>query len=80
MAEKVNIIPLKKEILEKHGIYNPPSVLRQWKSNGKFPQIFLKIGGRVHIDLDEFNKIIEEAKRERDERVARFKKNEEILL
>lgn len=72
MNKKIRIIPLRKELLEENGIFNTVKVLRKWKYTGVYPQIFLKFGGRIHIDLEEWDKIIEEAKRERDERVAMF--------
>ena len=35
------------------------STLRKWKSMGKYPQIFIKLGGAVFIDLDALEEVIE---------------------
>ena len=34
--------------------------LRNWRYNGKYPQIFIKLGGKVFVDLGELAKIITE--------------------
>jgi hypothetical protein len=31
--------------------------LRNWRSKGMYPQIFVKLGGKVFVDLDELAKI-----------------------
>lgn len=36
--------------------------LRNWRCSGKYPQLFRKVGGKVFIDLEEFDKIIEQDK------------------
>jgi hypothetical protein len=36
--------------------------LRNWRSQGIYPQLFIKIGGKVFIDLDEFENIIQAQK------------------
>ena len=66
----MNIIPLKPLLLKEYGIFNSPAVLRKWKCEGKFPEIFLKIGGRLFIDLDKWQEVVNEAKLQRDERVT----------
>ena len=54
-----NIVPIKKV-----GDYIPfaPKTLRNWRSCGKYPQIFVKIGGRVFVDLKELQDLIEAQK------------------
>lgn len=32
--------------------------LRNWRYKGIYPQIFLKLGGKVFVDLDELAKIV----------------------
>jgi len=32
--------------------------LRNWRYNGKYPQIFVKLGGKVFVDLKELAAII----------------------
>ncbi len=36
--------------------------LRNWRSQGIYPQLFIKIGGKVFVDLDEFRNIIKAQK------------------
>ena len=36
--------------------------LRNWRSKRWYPNIWLKLGGKVFIDIDELSKIIEEQK------------------
>lgn len=36
--------------------------LRNWRSTGLYPQLFIKIGGKVFIDLGEFENIIKAQK------------------
>ena len=33
--------------------------LRNWRAQGRYPQIFVKLGGKVFINLEEVVKIIE---------------------
>lgn len=33
--------------------------LRNWRAQGKYPQIFVKLGGRVFVNLEEIAMIIE---------------------
>ena len=42
-------VPTKIPIAEK--------TLRNWRSKGTYPQIFVKLGGKVFVDLDELAKI-----------------------
>lgn len=70
----MNMIPLKKDILEKHGIFHTPSTLRKWHHLGQNAALFLKIGNRLYIDLREWNKLIEEAYRKRTERIQRLER------
>jgi hypothetical protein len=43
-------VPTKIPIAEK--------TLRNWRYNGTYPQIFIKIGGKVFVDMGELAKII----------------------
>jgi len=36
--------------------------LRNWRCQGIYPQIFVKLGGKVFVDLSEFEKIIQRQK------------------
>jgi len=35
---------------------------RNWRSRGVYPQIFVKLGGCLRVDLSEFVKVIEKQK------------------
>jgi hypothetical protein len=43
------------------------STLRKWKSVGKYPQMFIKLGGAVFIDLDALEEVIEAGRLKGDE-------------
>lgn len=32
--------------------------LRNWRSRGMYPQLFIKLGGKVFVDLNEFAKLV----------------------
>lgn len=36
--------------------------LYKWQHTGKFPGLFVKIGGRLFVDEDVFNRIIEQGR------------------
>ena len=69
-TEKIfeNIIPIAKAP-EKLSIAE--KTLRNWRSQGLYPQIFVKLGGKVFIDLGEFAKIIQAQK---EKAIARAKR------
>ncbi len=50
-----NIIPIAKA---PERISIAEKTLRNWRSQGLYPQIFVKLGGKVFIDLGEFAKIV----------------------
>jgi len=59
MTQKANIVPIK----DAPGrIPFAEKTLRNWKSQGVYPQLFIKVSGKVFIDLDEFDKIIQAEK------------------
>ena len=33
--------------------------LRNWRAQGRYPQIFVKLGGRVFVNMEEFALIVE---------------------
>jgi len=45
--------------------------LRNWRCQGRYPQLFVKIGGKVFIDLGEFKNIVQEQKRKAAEAALR---------
>lgn len=52
-----NIIPIA-DVSKKIPIAE--KTLRNWRYQGIYPQIFLKLGGKVFVDLEELAKIITE--------------------
>ncbi len=71
---KTNLIPVSKESeLKANGIYLKPTTLRKWHHLGRNPNLFLKICSRLHIDMDEWNKIIQKANDERSDRITELK-------
>jgi len=54
-------VPTKIPIAEK--------TLRNWRYKGMYPQIFVKLGGKVFVDLDELAKI-KTAQQEKAKRIA----------
>jgi hypothetical protein len=36
--------------------------LRNWRNQGNYPQLFVKFGGKVFVDLKEAEKMLEEQK------------------
>lgn len=47
-------VPTKIPIAEK--------TLRNWRYKGIYPQIFLKLGGKVFVDLDELERLVKRQK------------------
>ena len=54
------------EELRKHGLCVTPGTLRIWKHHGKYISdgLFLKIGGRLYVDLDTWEEILKKKQRE----------------
>lgn len=64
-----NLIPIK-EAPEK--LPFAEKTLRNWRSQGVYPQMFVKLGGKVFIDLDELDKIIQAQKDKAIEQAKRL--------
>jgi hypothetical protein len=45
--------------------------LRNWRCQGRFPNLFVKIGGKVFVDLLEFENIIRDQKKKAAELVRK---------
>ncbi|WP_419656045.1 hypothetical protein [Desulfosarcina variabilis] len=43
-------------------IHIAEKTLRNWRSQGLYPQIFVKLGGKVFIDIGEIEKILQDQK------------------
>ncbi len=48
--------------LKAAGIPFKPSTLYAWKWAGKYKQIFRKIGGKLFVDVDEFERLVNNSK------------------
>ncbi|QTA78827.1 Uncharacterized protein dnl_10670 [Desulfonema limicola] len=46
--------------------------LRNWRSQGIYPQLFIKLGGKVFVDLGELAKIVTLQKEEAVEKMKRL--------
>jgi len=46
--------------------------LRNWRAKGMYPCLFIKLGGKVFVDLGEFEKIIEFQKKNALEQARRL--------
>ena len=64
--------PLK--IKEVYGIKITLSTLRDWRRKGKYPRIFIKIGGRIFVDIDQFNEYISNSQQENEEKIKKIEK------
>jgi len=60
---KPRFVPIYDEdLLKEHGVFLSPTTLRMWRSQKKYPQLFTKVGGRVYIDLCEYEKLVLQGK------------------
>ncbi len=54
------LVLVKKSELEKHNIPFAPSTFYYWHSTGKYSGIFVKVAGKLFIDVDQFWQIVVE--------------------
>ncbi len=53
------------------------ATMYKWRHLGKFPELFVQLGGAVYVDLDEFEKLIHAGRRKRaGEMIKRRRQNE----
>jgi len=68
------LVPVSDEqLLREHGIYLRPSTLRKEHSLGINPQIFVRVGGRLFVDADQWDARVDAAKEKTARRVDRLK-------
>ena len=73
MENYQEIAPVKdREALKKAGVYITPKTLRKWHCLGINPQLFLKIEGLLYIDLNEWRKMVDSARKQTQERCERL--------
>lgn len=63
-----NLVPISKASKE---TFIAEKTLRNWRCQGRYPQLFVKIGGKVFIDLGEFKNIVQEQKKKAAQAVIR---------
>jgi hypothetical protein len=68
MSTFENLIPIS-SAPEK--VHIAEKTLRNWRCQGIYPQIFVKLGGKVFVDISEFEKIIQ---RQKDEAVEKSRR------
>lgn len=56
-----NLIPINDEALERAKIPVKARTLYGWRSAGKKPEIFVKIGGKLFVNRKEFIEMVEKA-------------------
>ena len=59
----MNLISLKSEELRKAGIPLSKNTFYSWKSEGKYREIFVKLGGRLFLNIDKFWEIVPNTKK-----------------
>lgn len=62
MASKHRLISLKPESLAEAGIPVPAKTLIDWRLRGFNAELFLKIGGRLLVDLDAWDALVDQEK------------------
>ncbi len=55
-----SLVPLTREALEKHGIPFSPWTLRSWRKKRKHSELFVKIGRRVFLVYEAWQKLVEQ--------------------
>jgi len=77
-----NLVPVTDEqLLRSIGCYLTPKTLRKKHYLGEIPEIFIKMNRRLFVDVEEWNKILNNALEERSKRVKRIQKiNSKYLI
>ncbi len=63
-CKKRNIILLT-EALEKNLLFIPQKTIYRWIKEGRNSKVFFKVLGRMAVDMDEYQRLIDEAKKGR---------------
>lgn len=56
---RYTLVPLVREALSNAGIPLSPWTLREWRKIGRHPEIFVKLGRRVFLVLEKWEKLVE---------------------
>lgn len=69
------LIPVRDEkLLIENNILMTPRTLREWHHKRRFPEIFVKVGGKLFVDLNEWENIVMAAIEKRDQEIEGLKK------
>lgn len=75
---KLKCVPVTDDaLLRANGVFLATGTLRKMHHLGQKPRIFLKIGGRLFIDLVEWEKMVEDAKNQRNLKAEKIEKGVE---
>ena len=69
----MQLIQINEESLRKAGIPFKVKTLYRFKSVGKYPELFTKIGGRLLIIEERWDELVDQAIIKTDKRVAKLK-------
>ena len=69
----MKVIPIDKKKLEEAGIFHAPMTLYKWHQQGIHPELFVKLSGKLLLNLDEYNKWLEEAALKSKEKAKNIK-------
>jgi len=59
-GQEIRLVPLNNNILKKVGIPFSSNTLRIWAKKKRYPSMFVQVGGRTYIKLEEWHKIIKQ--------------------
>lgn len=74
-----DLIPMNNEALEKAKIPFRASTLYMWRGMGKYPELFVKIGGKLFVNRREFVRMVERRMFENAEEKKAQRRQMEIL-
>lgn len=74
-----DLIPLNNAALERAKIPFRASTLYMWKGMGRYPELFLKIGGKLFLNRREFVRMVERKMLENTEERKAQRRQMEIL-
>ncbi len=75
IQDRGRIVPVKDEsLLRECNIYLSPKTLRKMHCVGKNPEIFIKLGARLYVDLDQWDKLVSAARQKTQARVEKLRK------
>jgi len=59
-GQEIRLIPLSNDILKKVGIPFSSNTLRIWAKKKRYPTMFVQVGGRTYVKLEEWYKIVKQ--------------------